>query len=125
MSKIQLICAVNSFNFMQFHGKKTTCAKHTAQVIWSQCRDSNPRPAHYECAALPAEPHWRLQFYIIAQVPAFVTTCFIYNFVNFSRKGCQPHFRCRNKTASKKTQGIYKTRLMVYNALGEFATILT
>ena len=99
MSKIQLICAGNFFNFMQFHGKKTTCAKYTAQVIWSQCRDSNPRPAHYECAALPAEPHWHLQFCIIAQVLAFVTTCFIYNFVNFLRKGCQPHFRYLKKGA--------------------------
>ena len=27
----------------------------------SHLRDSNPRPTHYECVALPTEPRWRLR----------------------------------------------------------------
>ena len=27
-------------------------------IIWCQRKESNPRPAHYECAALPTELRW-------------------------------------------------------------------
>ena len=41
---------------------------------WSQCRDSNPGPAHYECAALPTELHWLARISIIADGTGVVTT---------------------------------------------------
>ena len=41
---------------------------------WSQCRDSNPGPAHYECAALPTELHWLARIPIIADGKGVVTT---------------------------------------------------
>ena len=36
--------------------KRATKLRYTS--TWSQHRDSNPRPAHYECAALPTELRW-------------------------------------------------------------------
>ena len=50
---------------------------------WSQCRDSNPGPAHYECAALPTELHWLAQLNIITEIPARVTM----NLTEIGRKG--------------------------------------
>ena len=38
--------------------KKKAYEKSHTPKITSQCSDSNRGPAHYECAALPAELHW-------------------------------------------------------------------
>ena len=54
--------------------KANSYRPNRAGMNWSQCRDSNPGPAHYECAALPTELHWLAQLFIITPNAALVTT---------------------------------------------------
>ena len=41
-------------------GKKSKSPSEISEGLWSLWPDSNRRPAHYECAALPTEPHKQL-----------------------------------------------------------------
>ena len=42
--------------------KRATKLRYTPKK-WSQCGDSDPRPADYESAALPTELHWQLMLF--------------------------------------------------------------
>ena len=42
--------------------KRATKLRYTPKN-WSQCGDSDPRPADYESAALPTELHWQLMHF--------------------------------------------------------------
>ncbi len=48
--------------------KRATKLRYTPKK-WSQCGDSDPRPADYESAALPTELHWQLALFNYRQPP--------------------------------------------------------
>ena len=47
--------------------KRATKLRYTPEQ-WSQCGDSDPRPADYESAALPTELHWQLMLFNYRQM---------------------------------------------------------
>ena len=84
------------------HSRSTNCAnwsvqsaqelKKTAEAVFlSHWPDSNRRPTHYECVALPTEPQWQAIYHlVINNVPFGEKRVQRYNkmrlFANFSQK---------------------------------------
>ena len=60
-----------------------------AEILgWSWKRDSNTRPAHYECAALPTELFQHIKFLTVKMLPTelFQQILILYDYIDFDLK---------------------------------------
>ena len=83
-----LVVGATGFEPAAFWSRTKRATKLRYAPRWSQCGDSDPRPAHYECAALPTELHWPVahivhqRFLIITDKSCSVTTFFKKNWAS-------------------------------------------
>ena len=64
-----MLVGVTGFEPATFWSRTKRATKLRYTPGWSQCGDSDPRPADYESAALPTELHWRFALFYYRQPP--------------------------------------------------------